>query len=44
MIQRLIASLLRFAHREGWLLKLADYLDAPAPFEHVINPDEQHPA
>lgn len=27
MIYRLLGALLRFAHREGWLLRLADYFD-----------------
>lgn len=31
MLQRLIGALLRFAHREGWLLKLADYFDPQGP-------------
>jgi len=31
MIQRLIGALLRFAHQEGWLLKLAEYFDPQGP-------------
>jgi len=46
MFQRIIAALLRFAHREGWLLKIADYFDPAQPkyadFEEV--PRGEHSA
>lgn len=35
MIRKLLVALLRFAHSEAWLLKLADYLDGRQDFVEV---------
>ena len=44
MMQRLLGAFLRFAHREGWLLKLAEYFDPPVTFEQEVNANGQHTA
>jgi hypothetical protein len=42
MIYRIIAALLRFIHREGLLLRVADYFDPPDAVE--VEVDREHPA
>jgi hypothetical protein len=42
MIYRIIAALLRFVHREGLLLRLADHFDPPDAVE--VEVENEHPA